>query len=168
MALLGWKDFTNLENSLADFLSSAITTSSLQVLNDQGSPVDVNVRVGWEPNDNWALPLITLYEDSRLSPRGFIGSNKRLKEYLLILDIRGWNDKQRSELADWLESTINDGFPFYEYTVSGDPDNPTKAQAGYAAVQFLTNAPIRGGINADLLEKYRQRISVAIQLEGDS
>jgi len=165
MAILQWEKFTSLENSLYEFLTDIIADDSIQVLDDKGVAIPVNVRIGYSFDSTWELPVISLCEDSRVSPRGFIGSNTRIKTFLMILDIRGLNDSQRSDLTTWLEETINAGFPYYKYTPSGDPQNPTKDLQGHVAVEFTTNLPLRLD-DGDLAEKYRQRMSISCQIEG--
>lgn len=162
--ILNWQTYTSLENSLYEFLQDIVDTDSVEVLNDKGQNVPVNIKIGETFNDDWSLPVITFYLDSKQSPRGFVGSSKRIKTYLLIIDIRAWNSGQRDNLTDWLETSINDGFPFYEYTPSLDPENPTKTLSGHVAVEFLSNLPIRTD-SVDLYEKFRQRISISCFVE---
>ena len=165
--ILSWKNFSNLENSLYEFLEDAINVSgSIQVLDDNGEAKDISLKIGYTPDDTWELPCIAIFEDNRLAPRGFIGSNKRIKTSLVIIDIRGLNDQQRSILADWVEETINAGFTFYEYSPSSNPDDPDRVEAGHVAVEFLSNAPLRID-SADLMDKYKQRISISCYIEGD-
>jgi len=166
MANIPWNTQRNLENSLADFLLDAITISSSTVPDDNGSAKTIDVRVGSEFNDDWTLPIITLYSDSRLSPRLSIGSNLRQKSFLLILDIRALNVGMQQDLTDWLEATINDGFPFYEYSQNlSDPDNPNKTQTGYASIEFVSNLPVRFGETAELPDKYRQNLTISCFIE---
>ena len=163
--ILSWKNFTNLENSLYEFLEDALNVSGgIQVLDDNGEAKDISIKIGYTPDDTWDLPCISFFEDSRQSPRGFIGSNKRIKTLLLIIDIRGLNDSQRSILTDWVEETINAGFTFYEYTPSSDPDDPDRTEAGHVAVEFLSSLPVRID-SADLMDKYRQRMNISCYVE---
>ena len=68
-------------------------------------------------------------------------------------------------LSEWVENTVNDGFPFYEYTPNpGDPANPNKVQTNHASIQFLSNLPLNAGINADIYEKFRQNITMSITI----
>lgn len=162
--IIGWQEYSNLENSLYDFLQDVVDTDTVEVLDDQGNAVPINIRVGETFNTDWNLPVVSFYFDSKQSPRGFIGSSKRIKTYLLILDIRAWNGGQRQDLAEWVETTINEGFPFYEYTVSSDPENPTRILTGHVAVEFVSNLPVRLD-TTDMFEKYRQRISISCFIE---
>ena len=73
----------------------------------------------------------------------------------------------QNNLADWVEKTINNGLPYYEYEPNGnDVDNPLTVKRGYMSVQFVLNQPIRLGDNADTFEKYRQNITISITIEG--
>jgi len=157
---LGYRETTNLENSMYEFLVAALATDSLTVKDDKGNNKEITVRVGETFNADWSLPTVSLYEDSELAPRGFIGNNRRIKDHLLIIDIRALDSRMRKDLTDWVTDTINDGFPFYEYTQSGDPDNPNKVQTGYVRVDFLFNRPLRLGDTVDMVDKYRQNISI--------
>lgn len=166
MANIPWSTERNLENSLADFLLDAISVSSSTVPDENGTDKTISVRVGSEFNDNWSLPIITLYSDSKLSPRLSIGSNLRQKTYLLILDIRALDVGSQQDLTDWLEATINDGFPFYEYSQNlSDPNNPNRTQTGYVSIEFVSNLPVRFGDTADLPDKYRQNVTISCFIE---
>lgn len=166
MTTLPWGTEKNIENSLIDFLQSAINTGSITVPDIKGDPKSLMVRVGSEFNNDWTLPIITLYTDSRLAPRLTIGSNLRQKDYLIILDIRALDVGMQQDLTDWVETTINDGFPFYEYTPNlSDPDDPNKVQTGYASIEFISNLPIRFGDTAELSDKYRQNITISVFIE---
>lgn len=166
MGNLPWSTERNIENSLAEFLQDAVDNTSLTVLDENGSAKPVAIRVGSEFNANWTLPIITLYSDSRSSPRLSVGSNLRLKTFLLIIDIRALDVGMQQDLTDWLETTINDGFPFYEYTPNGsDPLNPNKTRIGLASIEFISNLPVRFGETADLPDKYRQNITISCYIE---
>lgn len=167
--ILSWNEFTNLENSLFEFLEDALNQSGgLQVINDKGVAVDINLRIGHTPDDTWTLPVISFYEDSRTAPRGFVGSNLRIKTKSLIIDIRCFNDAQRSDLTSWIESQINDGFPYYVYTKTNDPNNPTTTLSGHVAIEFVTNNPLRLGNNVDLIDRYRQNITISCFVEENA
>lgn len=164
--ILNWKTFSNLENSFAEFLQDAIDTDSIQVIDENGTPKDVMVRVGWEFDSDWTLPCISLYEDSRTLERAVIGGNTRIKNDLVIIDIRATNDKQRSAIANWIEETINNGFPYYEYTANpSDVENPTKNHTGNVSLDFIFNSPVRLGENSDLIDKFRHNITVSINIQ---
>lgn len=166
MAILNWQEQSNIENSLFEFLQDKVSLDNTEVINDKGQAVPINIRIGQTFNDDISLPVVSFYQEGKLSPRSFVGSNRRIKSYLVIIDIRAWNDRQRQDLADWVEILINDGFPYYEYTPSLDPENPSKVLSGLASIDFVTNTPVRLGDNVDLFEKYRHRISISVQIEG--
>lgn len=157
MTILSYKTITNLENSLYDFVNEAVSTASLQVVKD-GETTDVSVEVGYKINRDWTLPIIQLYHDSKTLPRLELGSNKRLKQHLMILDIRADSGFNRDNLADWLEETINDGFPYYEYTPNGS--NPTKTQNGRVSFEFVSSTKVDLGDDVDIFDKYRYRITI--------
>lgn len=166
MSNIPWSIKRNLENSLAEFLQNAITNDSLTVIDSKGSEKTIEVRVGKEFNSNWTLPVIALYYDSHQSPRLSIGSNLREKTHLMIIDIRALDEGMQQDLADWVETTINDGFIFYTYSPnSSDPDNPDKDETAYCSLEFLSNVPVNIGDTADLPDKYRQNITISVFLE---
>lgn len=162
MTTLSWQKIRSLENSLADYLQSIIDGDSLTVVDDNGNSIPINVRVGFEVDNTWTLPTISLYFDSKLSPRGFVGNNLRFKQYLMVIDIRTLNKGMQIDLAEWLEQTINDGFPLYDYAPNeSDPDNPSTTLVGQVNVDFISNIPLKLGDNVDLLDKYRQNIVIS-------
>lgn len=158
--ILSWDNIANIEQSLFDFLKSAIQTGNIQVLDDNGTAKDVNVRVGNKFDKEWSLPTIQIFHDSNPSaPRESVGSERRDTRYLIIIDIRANNETNRLNIADWVTDTINDGFPFYEYTMNGN--SPTKILKGECPFDFVTNTKVNLGLDADLIDKYRHRISIS-------
>lgn len=159
---LAWQIRRNLENSLAEFLESE--ASSVTVFY-KGAEQSIDVRVGNAPQDNWGMPNVSVYLDTRTAPRGFVGNNKRLKSYLMIIDVRALDDGMRSDLAEWVTDVINEGFDVYDYTPTvGNPENPTKVLSGKASVNFISDIPIRATENSNLYEKFRQNISVSVTI----
>jgi hypothetical protein len=162
MTSLSWQIRRNLENSLAEFLQDQ--ASSLTVFY-KGANQAIDIRVGNAPQQSWSMPNISVYLDTRTAPRGFVGNNKRLKTYLMIIDVRALDDGMRSDLAEWVSDTINDGFDVYDYTPNiGDPENPNKTLSGKASIAFVSDVPIRNTQNTDIFEKFRQNISVNITI----
>jgi len=162
MTSLAWQIRRNLENSLADFLQTQ--ASSLTVFY-KGSEQSIDIRVGNAPQQNWSMPNISVYLDTRTAPRGFIGNNRRLKSYLMIMDVRGLDDGMRADLAEWASDVINDGFDVYDYSPNpSTPDSPTKVYFGKASVDFVSDVTIRNTQNSDLFEKYRQNISMSVTI----
>ena len=157
MTILTWKQSRNLENSLIDFLQSQISTDSLKLLDDNGNQVTPNVYRGKQLKEDWNLPLIQLYCDDKLLPRLEIGSNLRMKMFLIFLEIRTLLPGQETDLADWIEEKLNNGCDYYTYTVSGDPDNPTKNLAGHINIDFSSSNPVNFGDDVDKFDKYRYR-----------
>ena len=162
MANIPWSIERNLETSLEEFLKSEVSGTTVFY---KGAAQPIDIRVGNAPQDNWAMPVISVYADSKISDRGFVGSNKRLKSYLMILDIRALDGGMRSDLADWLETTINDGFTVYTYTPSeSTPDIPDKVLFGKASIDFLSNAATRDTQDLNMYEKFRQNISISVTI----
>ena len=160
--LIPWGVRRNLENSLAYFLQ---TQASGVTVFYKGSQNSIDIRVGNTPQQNWSLPNISVYLDTRTAPSGFIGNNKRLKSYLMIIDIRALDDGMRSDLAEWVSDTINNGFSVYTYLPSADtPDDPTKTLFAKASVNFVSDTALRNTQNAELFEKFRHNISVNITI----
>lgn len=162
MSTLNWEDRRNLENSLAEFLQDQ--SSSLTVFY-QGESKSIDIRVGFAPRDDWSLPNIAVYHDSRTALRGFVGQNKRLKTHLMIIDVRALDDGMRQDLADWVSDTINDGFDFYSYSPDAvSPDTPNKTLTGKASVDFVSDNRILADTNADEYNKYRHNISINVTI----
>ena len=61
-----WRLYRNLENSLKDFLDTEISNDSITDINGTAVPV----RIGRKEDDNWTLPCISLYMESRHAPQG--------------------------------------------------------------------------------------------------
>jgi len=162
MPLLSWQIRRNLENSLAFFLQ---TEGSSTTVFYKGKEQGIDIRVGNAPQDNWSMPNISVYSDSRTAPRGFVGNNKRLKSYLMIIDIRALDDGMRSDLAEWVSDTINEGFDVYTYSPNSiTPDDPNKVLFGKASVVFVSDLPIRNTQNSDMFEKFRQNITISVTI----
>lgn len=157
-----WGVRRNLENSLVAFLQAQMGSDTVF---HKGQNLTIDIRVGFAVEDDWRMPNISVYLDTRTAPRGFIGNNKRLKSYLMIIDIRGFDDGMRSDLSERLSETINDGFDLFTYSPnSSDPLDPNKVLSGKVSVAFVSDNPIRSTENADQFEKYRQNISVSLTI----
>ncbi len=162
MANLAWDVQRNLENSFIDYIQAQIDLVSLTIPDTNGNAQAVSARVGFEFNSSWTLPIISAYVDSNTKPRLSIGSNKRQKAYLIIIDIRSLDKGSQLDLTDWLQDAINDGFVFNEYTPNpGDPLNPTIVVNGRVSIDFISNIPLRLGENVELFDKYRQNITLS-------
>jgi hypothetical protein len=168
MAILTWEISSNIENSLIDFLRNEVTSTSLQVLDQNGVAKNVNVYAGRELNNNWHLPLIQIYLDSKPDANRLeIGTNKRLRSFQIIIDIRTLLAGQEANIADWVEEKINDGFTVYDYTPNSLNVNvPAKVILGHGRVDFITSMPVLGYDDADLFDKNRYRISIKVWLNG--
>lgn len=148
---LDWGIISNLESSLEDFL----TTQKI------ADGISVDIRVGKKFDQAWSLPTIQAYVDSKQKPRLEIGSNKRRNTYLMIVEIRATNNFERMNLADWVETIINDGFTYYEYTHNaGDPDNPTRTEAGYTSFDYISSLPVDLGEDVNEYDLWRYRITI--------
>lgn len=166
MPILNWKERRNLENSFVDHITDYITTNNITVLDENGDSKNILTVAGSKVDINWSLPVIQIYMDGKVAPRLSIGSSKRQKSFLVIIDIRALDKGMQLDLTELVEDIINNGFIFYNIQPNpGDPDNPTKTQEGYVSVDFVSNIPLRLGDNADLFDKYRQNISLSCVIE---
>ena len=147
---LNWGTISNIESSIQDFLTE-------QASNDS---VNVSIRVGEMFDENWTLPTIQVYVDSKNLPRLELGSNKRLISYTVIIEVRATNPFERINLADWVETTINNGFTYYSYSANlSDPDNPQRVSEGHADLDFLSSGKVNLGENVSEYDRWRYRIS---------
>ena len=162
MSTLAWQLRRNLENSLVEFLQQELVGVKLF---HEGREFDIDIRVGHTPTDQWAMPNISVYIDTRTAIRAFIGNNKRFNTYLMIIDARAFDDRMRSDMAELITDTINDGFDMFTYTKNiADPQNPIKTLSGKVAVDFVTDNALRNAENNDQFEKYRHNISVSLTI----
>lgn len=162
MPTIVYNDDTNLENSLYEFLSGKVTSESLTVIGNDGSTITPQIKIGWQLDSTWTLPVISLYVDSTIRDRAFVGNNRRIEEFLIIIDIRALNDGMQKNLTRWVMEQINDGFIFYEYTPAGA--SPTKSEAGYVTVDFVSNIAVRLGEDANEADKYRQNVTISAMI----
>jgi len=165
--ILSWQTATNIENSLIEFLRNKITEQSLQLLDSNGVAKTVNVYAGRDIGD-WNLPLIQLYYDN--SPdlnRLEIGSNKRLKSWQIIIDVRTFLPGQETNLADWVEQKINNGFTVYDYTPNSlNPENPAKTTIGHGRVDFISSLPTPSYEDADVYDQNRYRLTIKVWINS--
>jgi hypothetical protein len=168
MTILHWQIGTNIENSLIEFLRDKVTTQSLQLLDVNGVAKTVNVYAGRELNNEWNLPLIQLYLDNKPDAgRLEIGSNKRLRSFQIIIDIRTLLPGQETNLADWIEAEINNGVTIYDYTPnSSNPEAPVKVILGHGRVDFVTSLPVLGYDDADVYDQNRYRLTIKVWING--
>lgn len=163
---ISWSERRNLETSLVEFLQEQAALSGGATVFYKGKQKTLDIRVGFAPQQNWNLPNISVYYDSRTSPRSFVGQNKRINTHLMIIDVRALDDGMRNDIADWVGDTINDGFNFYTYSPnSSDPSSPNKTLTGKVSVDFVSDTPIRPGEDVDLFDKYRHNISINAQIQ---
>lgn len=161
MTILSWQVQSNIENSIVKYIETQIASQSLQLLNQNGEASDITVRVGRTINDNWDLPLIQLYVDSKNSVPLELGSNNQLKDYLVVIECRTLLPGQETNLAEWLEDLIKNGMTYYTYTVNVlDPDTPTETDAGHINLSFVSSNPVLLGDDVDLYDKYRYRTTI--------
>jgi len=166
--ILTWTLSANIENSIIEFMRNEIYVQSLQLLDANGISKTVNVYAGRELNENWHLPLIQVYLDSKPDANRLeIGSNKRLRSFQMIIDIRTLLPGQESNLADWIETIMNNGVDIYDYTPnSSNPDVPVKENLGHSRVDFITSLPVPVFDNADKFDQNRYRITIKIWING--
>ena len=168
MSILTWQIGANIENSLIEFLRNEVTTHSLQLLDGNGVAKTVNVYAGRELNNEWNLPLIQIYIDSKPDANRLeIGSNKRLRSFQVIIDIRTLLPGQETNLADWVEEQINNGITIYDYTPNlSNPDSPTKTVLHHGRVDFITSLPVLSYDDADKYDQNRYRITIKVWING--
>jgi len=166
--ILNWEISTNIENSLIEFLRNEVIAHSLQLLDCNGVAKTVNVYAGRELNNEWNLPLIQVYLDSKPDANRLeIGSNKRLRSFQVIIDIRTLLPGQETNLGDWVEEQINDGITIYDYTPNSlNPEVPAKSILGHGRVDFISSLPVLGYDDADVYDQNRYRITAKIWLNG--
>ena len=157
-----WRQIRNLENSLKDFLDTQIASDSL--VGENGNTV--TVRIGRKADDDFTMPCITVYQESKdLTKRLYIGSNKRDEKDLIIIEIYATNDGERKDLANWVCTTINDGWQYFLYSVNpSNPESPSKTTSYWANVDFLTNTRVNLGQNISEIDANRHRISINVWL----
>jgi hypothetical protein len=168
MTTLTWQISTAIENSLIDFLRNEVTSHSLQVLDTNGVAQTLNVYAGRELSENWHLPMLQVYLDSKPDANRLeIGSNKRLRSYQMIIDIRTLLPGQAQNIADWVEEIINDGFTVYNYAPnSSNVEAPIKTTLGHGRVDFISSMPVPSYDDADKYDQNRYRITIKIWLNG--
>jgi hypothetical protein len=166
--ILTWELSANIENSLIDFLRTVISAQSLQLLDANGVAKTVSVYAGRELNDSWNLPLIQDYLDSKPDANRLeVGSNKRLRSFQMIVDIRTLLPGQESNLADWVEETINNGLTIYDYTPNpSNVESPTKTALHYGRIDFITSMPVPSWDDADKFDQNRYRITIKVWING--
>jgi hypothetical protein len=164
MTTLSWQISTAIENSIIEFLRAEVTSHSLQVLDTNGIAKTVNVYAGRELNNEWNLPLIQVYLDSKPDAQRLeIGSNKRLRSFQIICDIRTILPGEETNLADFVEEVLNNGVTIYNYAPnSSNPDSPIKTVLGHGRVDFITSMPVPSWDDADVYDKNRYRITLKV------
>jgi len=165
--ILVWDEISNIENSLLEFLRNTITSSSLQMLDQNGVAKNVNAYLGRNLG-NWNMPLIQIYCDSTPDANRLeIGSNKRLRSRQMIIEIRTLLPGQETALGSWVEEKINNGVTIYDYTPNSlNPEVPAKSILGHGRVDFISSLPVLGYDDADVYDQNRYRITAKIWLNG--
>lgn len=166
--ILTWQIASNIENSIIEFLRDKVYNQSLQLLDSNGVAQNVNVYAGRELNNDWNMPLIQIYLDSKPDVQRLeIGSNKRLRSWQVIIDIRTLLPGQPSNLADWVENEINDGLTIYDYTPNSlNPEVPAKVELGHGRVDFVSSLPVPEFDNADRFDQNRYRLTIKIWMNS--
>jgi len=160
---LTWSTYRFLENSLVDKLNTTLVSGG--ILDVEGR--QIVARVGRKEDNNWVLPCISVYLDSVVSPKEFVGSNVTLDVNLLIIDIYATNEGERLDLAKWVYSTIRDGFRFYSYTYNASsPATPTTVAGRWIHVNFISNTRVALGQNVEYEDAHRHRISIDCDING--
>ena len=161
---MSWGKFRNIQASLYDFLTEEAVIDSLTDIDDK----TVTFRVGRKNSNDWEIPTISFYVESETRDRLEIGSNNRLKKYLIIFDIYASCELDRLELANWLEDTINDGWQNYIYTDNSvNPDSPIKTKDGWVGLNYLSNTRVVLGDNVAQIDAHRHRITINAWITGE-
>ena len=162
--ILTWQITTAIEASIIEHLRNEVMAHSLQLLDCNGVAKTVNVYAGRELNNEWAMPLLQIYADSKPDANRLeIGSNKRLRSFQVIIDVRTLLPGQETNLADWVEEKINDGITIYDYTPNSvNPEVPAKSILGHGRVDFISSLPVLGYDDADVVDQNRYRITCKI------
>ena len=163
--MLDWQLYRNLENSLKDFLDDEVSSDNVT---DYDNNL-ITIRVGRKLDNDWTLPCISIYLDGETSQRLQLGSNQRIKQYLLILDIFAQDEGQRLDLAYWLSDKLENGFRYYSYTVNpANPEQPIKTSHGLVNIDaFVTNTRVNLGDTVSDFDAHRHRISIRVWISGD-
>ncbi|MHA2013379.1 MAG: hypothetical protein ACTSWG_13495 [Candidatus Helarchaeota archaeon] len=159
-----WSLYRSIEASLYDFITTQAISDSLTDIAGNS----INFAVGRKNKNSPSLPLITLYWDSDPTHDiTFIGSFTRFGPHTLIIDIYALTETDRLDLTKWVVDTINNGWTYYSYADSANPDSPTKTESGRINVQaFLENTRVNLGQTIDETDAHRHRISISVRKEG--
>lgn len=161
--MLNYQLYTNLENSLKDFLDTQINTDSVTDIKGTNVPV----RVGRKEDNDWTLPCISEYQESETSPKFEIGSTLTDDRILMILDVFATDDREQKDIARWLKETLKSGWRYYSYSYNpSNPESPTKVAGGWVNVNFIENTRVALGQNVDIFDAHRHRISISIWISG--
>ena len=161
--MLNYQEYTNLENSLKDFLDTEINTDS--VTDKDGT--NVPVRIGRKESNDWTLPCISEYQESETSPKFEIGSTNTDDRFLIIIEIYATNDREQKDIARWLKETIKSGWRYYSYSYNvSNPESPTKVAGGWVGVDIVENTKVALGQNVDIWDAHRHRISINVWIGG--
>lgn len=163
MTMMNWSKISNLENSLQEFLSSKVTSTSLSTADELGNTVTPQVRVAKKVDADWSLPVIQLSCSKRMADRSAIGSNQRKETFLVIIDIRACYEGQQKDLAVWVADQINDGFVYIQYTKNGN--SYSKVTKGYVDVDFVSDQEVVADEDADKFDQYRWRLSINCNID---
>jgi hypothetical protein len=160
---LPWGYTRNLENSLCEYLNTELVSDEIKDKNG----VQILARIGRKEDNDWQLPVITLYADTKQSPHLFVGNTETFDTDLIIIDIFATSNGERSDLADWVKDKVKGGFTYYTYTPSAEtPDSPTKVAGRLLSVEFISNAKVKLGQNVPVEDQHRHRISINVDKNG--
>jgi hypothetical protein len=161
--MLNYQEYTNLENSLKDFLDTQVNTDSVTDINGTNVPV----RVGRKESNDWTLPCISEYQESETSSKFEIGSTNTDDRFLIILDVFATNDREQKDIARWLKEILKSGWRYYSYSYNSiNPESPTKVAGGWVNVNFIENTKVALGQNVDVWDAHRHKISISVWISG--
>jgi hypothetical protein len=141
----------NIEASLVDFITSALTTDSW---------TGIRVEKGFPQDYKKITPFIGV-EVLDLNPEKLeIGSKTHIKYYNVKIRIFATNDGQRLDLADWLFDKLEDDVLYYAYTIANGVVS-VKTLTGKITIngQIANGKELQNTENLEKEDKYRHLFS---------
>jgi len=115
--------------------------------------------------DTIKLPVVCIRLSETINNRREIGATTLDNHYSLSIDIFANSDGQRLDLADFVESTLKDGWTYSLY--SQNPSNRevlNKVSSGRITVEsFVTNARIELMPTTEVKDRFRHNITVLVR-----
>lgn len=138
--------------------------------------LDINLSVDWSGTTvcrtfkevyakDVALPIVCVRLSDTNTVFREIGATTLENRYLIILDIFARSDGQRLDIADYIKDKLKDGWVHYEHShASGDNTSLSRSANGRDnVVDWVTDAEITTGENADAKDRFRHNISIRVR-----